>query len=143
MEAEGEPNEQDEKDDGDLEEGEDDVFEDDDVDPDSVEESHVEEQVDPGKSDGDSSNLPLEAGWFPEEVVTCQEECQAVDEEVKEEDKWQLWFLHIFYLLETFLSLSQDRTDLTISKEENHPGKVESEQNIAKDRVPLFWPSFL
>ena len=66
MEAEGKPNEQDEKDDGDLQEREDDVFEDDDVDPNPVEESHVEEQVDPGQSDGASPNLPLEARWFPD-----------------------------------------------------------------------------
>ena len=127
MEAEGEANEQDEKDDGDLEEGEDDIFEDDDVDPDPVEEPHVEEEVDPGQSDGDSSNLPLEARRFPEEIVACQEECQAVDEEVKEEDKRQLWFSHLLYLLETFLSLAPDRTDLTICNEENHPCKVECE----------------
>ena len=143
MEAEGEANEQDYEDDRNLQEGEDHVLEDDDVDPDPVEESHLEEQIDPGQSDGDGSDFPMEARRFEDEAVATNKEREAVDEEVKEEDKWQLWFLHIFYLLETFLSLSQDRTDLTISKEENHPGKVESKQNIAKDRVPSFLPSFL
>ena len=125
MEAEGEADEQDEKDDGDLQEGEDDVFEDDDVDSDPVEKSHLEEQVDPGQCDGDSSNLPLEARRFPEEVMARQEERQAVDEEVKEEDKWELWLSHLLDFLKTFLSLSQDWTDFAICKEEDHPSKVE------------------
>ena len=89
MEAEGKASEQDEKDDRNRKKGFDNVFEDDDVVSDPVEESHVEEQVDPGHSNGDSSNLPLETRRFPKEVVGCQEEGEAVDENIEDEDEWQ------------------------------------------------------
>ena len=142
MEAEGEANNQDDEEYGDLEEGEDDILEDDDVDPDPVEESHLEEQIDPGQSDGDGSDFPMEARRFEDEAVATNKEREAVDEEVKEEYKWQLWSSQLLHLFKALFGLSPDRIDFTINEEEHDPSKIEHEQNDAKDWIPLFVPRF-
>ena len=61
MEAECKSGDHDDKDDGNCTEGEDDILEEYNVLPNSVEKSQVEEEVDPGKGDGDSGDLPVEA----------------------------------------------------------------------------------
>ena len=130
MEAEGESNEQDDKDNGNLEEGEDDIFEDDYVDPNLVEKSHVQEQVDPGHSDGDCSDLPLEAGWFPEEIVERQEEGEAVDEEIKEEYEWQVKLSPL-----DSLHLIPKKGELSVPKEENNSCNIQQQHDDTKDLV--------
>ena len=61
MEAEGEGDDKNQKDDEELGEGEEDVVEDDDVDPDDGKLLHVHEQVDPGQGDGGGRQLPKRA----------------------------------------------------------------------------------
>ena len=121
MEAEGEANEEDEEDDGDLQEGEDDVFEDDNVDPDPVEESHLEKQVDPGQRDRDGADLPLEARGVQDKAMEGEEQSEAVDHEVKEEDKRQLWFPPLLNCRKAFRHLSPDRLHFTVGKEKHNP----------------------
>ena len=87
METECESNDHDDKDNGDCKEGVDDVLKEDDVFPDSVQEPHVEEKVDPGKGEGDGTDLPVQArSLSPNEVVARHEESEGVDESVKEEN---------------------------------------------------------
>ena len=70
-------------------EGEDDVLEEDDVFPDPVQEPHVEEQVDPGKGEGDGTDLPVQAGVVgPKEVVGSHVESEAVNKSIAEENSW-------------------------------------------------------
>ena len=91
METECKSNDHDDKDNGNCKEGEDDVLKEDDVFPDSVQEPHVEEQVDPGEGEGDGTDLPVQAGARPNEVVGGHKESQDVDEGIKEEDSRQGW----------------------------------------------------
>ena len=141
MEAEGEAGEHDEKDNRNRKEGEDDVFEDDDVVSDPVEESHVKEEVDPGQSDGTGSNLPLEARRIQEEAVECQKDGEAVDEEVKEEDEWQLWFLPLHYTSNALDShLIPKRGELAVPKEENHPCNIQHKKKATEPWVPFRCP---
>ena len=149
VEAEGEANNQDDEEYGDLEEGEDDILEDDDVDPDTVEEPHLDEQVDPGEGDGDGSDLPMmemilgrtqywwnvdnernsylpvKAGGVPEEVVAGHKEPQAVDEKVEEEDKRQLWFSEVPHFFETFPHLPLDWMKFTVQEENDYSCQIE------------------
>ena len=89
VETQCESSDHDDKDDADSAKGEDDALEEDDVFSDSVQEPHVEEEVDPGKGDGDGTDLPVNAGAIgPKEVVGSNEESEAVNESIEEENGW-------------------------------------------------------
>ena len=124
MKAEGEANEKDEEDDGDLQEGEDDVFEDDDVDADPVEKSHLEQQVDPGQRDRDGADLPLEARGVQHKAMQGEEEGETVDEEVEKEDQGKLRSPKLLHRLQAFHCLSPDGIPFTEDKEKDNPCKI-------------------
>ena len=87
METESESSNHDDKDNRDCAKGEDDVLKEDDVLPDSVQEPHVEEEVDPGKGDGDGTDLPVQArAMSPKEFVRSYKDGKGVNESVKEEN---------------------------------------------------------
>ena len=121
VETECESSDHDDKDDADCAKGEDDVLKEDDVFSDSVQEPHVEEEVDPGKGDGDGTDLPVQArAMGPKEVVGSNEEREGVNESVKEENSWQVQSLPLAHL-----QLAPDWLVLLVHKEEYNSRKVQ------------------
>ena len=116
METECETGDHDDKDYGNCKEGEDDILEENDIFPYSVQEPHVEEQVDPGEGEGDGTDLPVQAGASPNEVVGSHEESEDVDEGIKEEDGRQGWPFQL-----ECLQLAPDGLVLLGRKEEYDP----------------------
>ena len=114
VETECESSDHDDKDDADCAKGEDDVLKEDDVFSDSVQEPHVEEEVDPGKGDGDGTDLPVQARAIGQkEVVGSDEESKGVNESIEEENSRQVWLLQL-----ACLQLTPDWPVFLVPKEE-------------------------
>ena len=123
VETECESSDHDDKDNSDCAKGEDDVLKEDDVLPDSVQEPHAEEKIDPGKSDGDGADLPVQArAVSPKEVVGSNEESEGVNESVKEEYSRQVTPL-------PRLQLAPDWPVFLVHKEEYDPCSIQRQED--------------
>ena len=122
METECESSDHDDKDNADCAKGENDVLKEDDVFSDSVQEPHVEEEVDPGKGDGDGTDLPVQAGAIgPKEVVGSDEESEGVNESIEEENSRQVPPLQLAPDWPVFLVPKEEYDSCSIERQNDDP----------------------
>ena len=103
----------------------------------AVKESHLQKEVDPGEGDGDSTDLPLQAGsLLPDEMMESHEERESVDKGIKEEDGRQV---RRPFPME-YLQLAEDWLVLLAHKEEHKPGGVQHEEGVPEAFVAMCKP---